>query len=166
MHLWDIIFILTVIVLVSVACTPGPEPSATPTHKPTSPPEPTPTQMVQELDIAGPDCDFQTQSVSQNVEIGANGSLTLTLGSTPSIACGWQAPEIEDQSVVRQADHQSQWPAEGMTPMPGAPGTEIWVFETLKEGESNISWKCVCLAEEGSQEETSGTFVLQVRVKE
>jgi predicted secreted protein len=49
--------------------------------------------------------------------------------------------------------------------MPGAPGTEIWIFKTLMEGESAISLNCVCLDEEGSEEEVSGTFVLNVTVK-
>jgi hypothetical protein len=49
--------------------------------------------------------------------------------------------------------------------MPGAPGTEIWLFETLKAGESTISLECVCLGEEGSEEKVSGVFVLDVTVK-
>ncbi len=49
--------------------------------------------------------------------------------------------------------------------MPGAPGSEIWGFETLKEGETTISLTCVCLGEEGSGEEISGTFNLHVAVE-
>lgn len=156
------------LVLVSVACTSNAEPTATSTPQPTHTSEPTPTPMPQAVSIAGPGCPegFQeNQHIGEDLAIGASGVLTLTLGSTPSIPCGWHPPEIGDDAVIRQVDHQSKWPAEGVTPMPGAPGTEIWVFETLGEGESTISLKCVCLNEEGSGEEASGVLVLNVAVK-
>lgn len=156
---------ILVVLFVSTACTGSLQPTATSTRAPTTTPEPTFTPLAREVSIRGPDCNFQTEHISQDVEIGATGSLTLTLGSTPSIACGWHSPEISEPAIVRQVDHQSKWPAEGATPMPGAPGTEIWLFETLKAGESTISLECVCLGEEGSEEKVSGVFVLDVTVK-
>ncbi len=162
---------LLLLALISTACTNGLEPTATSTLEPSGSPEPTSTPKAQAVSIAGPACpdsfqENQTASISKDVQISANHLLTLTLGSTPSIPCGWHAPEISDQTVVHQVEHHSDWPAEGATPMPGAPGTETWVFETLTEGESQIILQCVCLNEEGSEEEISGTFVLNVTVNE
>lgn len=151
--------------LVCAACSGDLEPTNTPPPAPTNTPQPTPPPMPQQVSVDGPDCpdSFQeSQPADREVEIGVGGSLTLTVGSTPSIPCSWHPPEISEPTVVRQVDHQSQWPAEGATPQPGAPGTEIWVFETLEEGESTITLRCTCLGEEGEGEETQGEFVLNV----
>jgi len=153
------------LVFVGVACAAGMEPRTTPAVEPADMPGPTPTRAAPTVSVVGPDCPggFQANSsISEDVEIGVGGSLTLTVGSTPSIPCWWQFPEIGDGAIVRQVDHQSKWPAEGATPQPGAPGTEIWIFETLVEGESAISLPCVCLGEEGQEEEVRGTFVVNV----
>lgn len=152
-------------VLIGVACNASFEPAVTPTPESTNVLEPTPPPGAHGITIVGPDCPdaFQkNQTVTQEMEISAGGAFTLTLGSTPSMPCGWRSPETDDHAVVRQVDHHSQWPAEGVTPQPGAPGTEIWVFEALTEGESTISIHCVCLGEEGEEEKVRGTFLLNV----
>ena len=157
--------LILVLILVVMTCTSCLEPTVTPSPEPTDTVPSSPTPAGQAVSISGPDCpdSFQgSEQINRNVEIGANGVLTLTLGSNPSIPCGWQAPQIEDPDVVHQVDHQSRWPAEGVTPMPGAPGTEIWVFEVVGEGESTISFPCICLGEEGAEEEKRGTFMLNV----
>lgn len=148
--------LILALTLASSAC--GPTPTSTPR----------PPRSAQ---VDGPACpdvfqETQQQQISEAAEISVGGALTLTLGATPSVPCGWHAPEIEDPAVVQQVDHQSQWPAEGATPQPGAPGTEIWSFEALNAGESTISVDCVCLTEEGSEEEVRGTFVLKVTVQD
>lgn len=151
------LFILA-LALTAVACTSRVEPTDTPPL--------IPTPEIEAVSIAGPDCPDsfrENEQISRNVEIGVNGLLTLTLGSTPSIPCGWQPPQISDPDLIHQIDHQSQWPAEGVTPMPGAPGTEIWVFEVAGEGESTISFPCVCPGEEEADEERRGIFILNVK---
>lgn len=97
--------------------------------------------------------------------MGVNGTLTLTLGSTPSVPCRWESPTIRDPSVIRQVDHRSEWPAPGATPMPGAPGIKIWILESIAQGESTVSLECVCLGEEGSGEEVNGVFVTSIVVR-
>ena len=169
--MYKLTFALSILVLVlgGVACVPNLEPTATATLKPTPSPEPTHTPVPQDIVITGPGCPdaFQEdQPISKAVEIAAGRSLSLTLGSTPSVPCWWRSPESSDPAIVRQVDHQTTWPAEDVTPMPGAPGTETWVFETLQAGESTLSLECVCLEEEGAAEEVRGIFTLNVTVKE
>ncbi len=173
-------FLLLVIIalLAGAACSGQPEAKPTPTPEPpiTSTVKPTPTieltdtlAAAQAVALTGPACPdgFQEgdQRISKEIIIGASSFLTLTLGSTPSIPCGWQSPEIEDEDILRQVDHQSEWPAAGVTPMPGAPGKEIWTFQALKGGESAITLTCSCLGEEGGGQELAGTFVLEAKVK-
>jgi len=167
----SVIFILLTLSLVlgGVACAPSLGPTATVTPERTSSPEPTHTPVPQDVVITGggcPDAFQENQPISKDVEIIAGRSLSLTLGSTPSVPCWWRSPESSHLAVVRQVEHQTTWPAEDVTPMPGAPGTETWIFETLREGESTISLECVCLGEEGAEEEIRGIFTLNVTVGE
>lgn len=163
MRLTTTLFAL-LLLLITVNCAGNGEPTVEPTPEPSQPPTPEPTLAVA---VSGPDCpdsfpEDETEVIREEVEIGAGGAITLTLGSTPSIPCGWSEPEIGDPAVVRQVDYQDQWPAEGVTPVPGAPGTEFYLFETTEEGESTITFRCVCLGEEGAEEELRGTFELNV----
>ncbi len=153
------------LMLITAACADETTAVPTPTDEPTKTPSPQP------VSLAGPDCpktfrEQEQQQLTRETELTVNSTLTLTLGSTPSIPCSWKSPEINDDAIVRQVDQQSEWPAEGATPMPGAPGTEIWVFEMLQAGESTISWDCMCLGEQGAEEKLTGTFSLNLTVTE
>jgi hypothetical protein len=57
------------------------------------------------------------------------------------------------------------WPAIDVTPKPGAPGTEIWVFQARQAGRSTLPWDCVCLGEKGVEKEVTGTFLITVTVQ-
>jgi len=143
-----------------VSCTAGFQP--TPSPAPTSTPTPRATT------IDGPSCPegFQeNQAITDEVAVDASSHMTLTLGFTPSIPCGWQTLEIADVTVLHQLDQTSEWPAEEVTPMPGAPGTEIWVLEPLEQGQTAVTLNCVCLGEEGEDEVLRGRFVLDVTVE-
>mgnify|MGYP006299866167 CR=1 FL=1 len=127
-----------------------------------------PTPIPAHVTLGGPACPDGFQDVEQvekEVAIDAAGVLTLTLGSTPSIPCGWQAADISDATVIRQVDRHSQWPADDVTPKPGAPGTEIWVFEARRAGTSTLSLDCTCLGEDGTGDELAGVLTVSVTVK-
>jgi predicted secreted protein len=148
------------LILAGASCSAGFQP--TPSLEPTSTPLPRATS------IEGPSCPeaFQENRViTDEIKVEANSHLTLTLGSTPSIPCGWQALEIDDGNVLEQVTHRSKWPAEGVTPMPGAPGTEVWELEALEAGETTVSLGCTCLGEEGEGQVLRGRFVLDVTVE-
>lgn len=160
--------VLLIFVLLFTACTGAAEvlPTSTPERSPT--PAPTQTPPPTQMALRGPDCPdgFQeTDQVEKDATINVSGVITLTLGSTPSIPCGWQAAKISDMAVIQQVDRQSEWPAEGVTPQPGAPGTELWVFKARQTGVSTIALECTCLGEEGTGEELAGTLVVNVTVK-
>ncbi len=161
-------FVLLVSMLLFTACMGAEEISPTSTAELSPTPAPTQTPPPARITLKGPDCPNgfeETDQVERDVTLHANGVLTLTLGSTPSIPCGWQAAEISDAAVIHQVDQQSEWPAEGVTPKPGAPGTEIWVFEARQTGASTLSLDCTCLGEEGIGEELAGTLVVNVTIK-
>lgn len=146
--------ILIIVLTVAIAACAGLEPTATP--------------AAGDVSIAGPACPQgfeEEQLVTREVAVAPNTTVTLTLGSTPSIPCSWQAPEISDDTILRQAEHTTEWPAEDVTPVPGAPGAHVWVLEALDEGESVWSVECRCLGEEGTGETLRGTFELHAVVQ-
>lgn len=148
------------LILAGVSCTAA--------LQPTPSPEPTSTPTPRAMTFEGSSCpeDFQDdRTVTRELEISPGSHLTLTLGATPSTPCGWQTLEIGDSTVLEQVAHRRNWPAEGVTPVPGAPGTEVWGLEVLEPGETAVSVACVCLGEEGEEDVLRGRFVLDVTVR-
>ncbi len=137
---------------------------------PTTKAETSPTlEEQQKITIQGVSCpeSFQEeQIVKKDILISAGDTLKLNLGHNPSMPCSWSAPEIENPEIVTQIDHYTKWPAEGATPMPGAPGEVIWAFEAQIEGQTKISLSCNGLDEAGEEERLEGTFEVQIRVED
>ena len=160
---------LLVLTLMRLAAGCAPPSTPTPTSMPTHTPAPTATPMPRAVTVAGPRCPGPFREDGDrhaDVTLGAGGTLTLTLDSAPSVPCWWESPEVSDKAVMQQVAHHSEWPAEDVTPKPGAPGTEFWEFETLADGVCDISVTCACSGEEGTGEEVLGAYVLGVRVRE
>ena len=116
--------------------------------------------------ISCPESFQEKQTILKKAHLTSGGRMTLKVGSNPSMPCGWEAPDIGDPEVITQVDHDTKWPAEGVTPKPGAPGTEVWVFEARGEGQSVISLSCHCLDDQGEEEQLQGTLEIQIKVKE
>ena len=165
--------ILTLFAIVALGgavagCGGVPAPMPTLTQRATPGAVPTAASTTEPAIVNGASCPQafeETQLVTREVDLSAAQVLTLTLGSTPSIPCGWQAPDVSESGVLRQTNHESIWPAEGATPMPGAPGTEVWVFEPVARGETEVSVVCTCLDEEGAEQVVEGRLVVQATVK-
>ena len=110
--------------------------------------------------------DFMKQKhISQEVEIAADGSLTVTLCSNPSTGFEWESAKISDQTVLQQVSHEFVAPeATGdKPPPPGTPSKEVWTFKALKKGTSTVSIEYSRPWEGG--EKAAWTFVLTVVVK-
>ena len=71
--------------------------------------------------------DTGTASLQETVRIAAGGEVTLTLCSNPSTGFGWESPRY-DPSALALVGHDVLTPASSL---PGAPGSETWVFRTL-----------------------------------
>jgi len=111
-------------------------------------------------------CDdfMENQHISQEVEVQADGSLTVTLCSNPSTGFQWsESAEISDHTVLEQVDHNFVMPDSEPPPPPGTPGKEVWTFKALKEGKSTVSIEYSRPWESG--EKATWTFVLDVVVK-
>jgi len=108
-------------------------------------------------------CDDFTdlQHISQEVEVTVDDSFTVTLCSNATTGFQWtESAQISDPTVLQQTNHEFV-PPEG--DVLGAPGKEVWTFQTLKEGECTVSMEYSQPWEGG--EEAVWTFNLTVTVK-
>jgi len=112
-------------------------------------------------------CDdfMKQQHISQEVQVPAGDSFTVTLCSNPTTGFQWESAQISDQTVLQQSDHKFEAPEYNgdMPPPPGSPGKEIWTFQALKEGKSTISIEYSQPWEDGMK--ATWTFVLTVVAK-
>ena len=153
------------IFLLITACAPFEEPEPH-TTQPSSP-TPIPQEEQKEIILEGISCpeNFQSQGqVKKNIHIIAGGTLKLQLGSTPSLPCNWGKPQFSQAGAVKQIDHYQTWPAEGVTPKPGAPGKEMWVFQVQEKGKTTLTLPCYCLNEAGSQSQLEGELEVKIQV--
>ena len=81
---------------------------------------------------------LQTPAViSKNIQVPAGSSFTVTLCSNQTTGFQWsESAKISDQTVIGQTGHKFEPPKGGLV---GAAGQEVWTFETLKKGTSNVS---------------------------
>jgi len=88
-------------------------------------------------------CDdfYKQATISREVEVAVDGSLTVTLCSNPTTGFQWESAQISDQTILQQTGHKFVPPeAKGdKPPAPGTPSKEIWTFKALKKGTSTIS---------------------------
>ncbi len=76
---------------------------------------------------------------SGDVVLGVDGTLTVILCSNQTTGFQWsESPQISDLTALRQVGHEFVSPEGDAV---GAAGQEIWTFETLKKGESTISFE-------------------------
>ncbi len=106
--------------------------------------------------------DFMEQKhISKEVEVAADGSLTVMLGSNPTTGFKWELAEITDESVLEYVDDEYVPPED--TGVVGAGGKEVWTFTALKKGTTEVSMEYGRPWEGG--EKAEWTFVLTVVVK-
>ena len=108
--------------------------------------------------------DFTTQggNVTEEVEIdGWSDFLILSLCSNPTTGFNWELIEVTDPEVlVYEGDEYVAPEAEGVV---GTAGKEVWTFNVLKAGSSNITMQYSRPWEGG--EEAEWTFALNANVK-
>lgn len=75
--------------------------------------------------------------VTRNVTLAVGDTIKVILGSNASTGYAWTPDaRIGDPAVIKQTSHESVPPTNAL---PGAPGSEIWIFEALKSGATTIA---------------------------
>lgn len=99
--------------------------------------------------------------ILKQVEIAADGILTITLGSNPTTGFNWdEQAQISNEDILNQTNHEYYAPA---TDVPGTAGNEEWTFKALKTGETTVNMEYSRPWEGGEKGEW--TFNLTVKVK-
>ena len=102
------------------------EATASPESSPASSPEPPTTPQSISVDES---------NSGEQVAISASDKLEITLESNSSTGFSWQLIHISDTSVLQQESHRYE---QAPSPMPGAPGVEVWTFRALQAGTSAL----------------------------
>jgi len=120
---------------------------------------------IKQASVEIPCNDFYEQPhISQEVEVGAGDSFTVTLCSNPTTGFMWsESAQIGDQTVLQQTEHKFEAPKTTEPPIEGAPGKEVWTFQALNKGETTVSMEYSRPWEGG--EKGNWTFNLTVVVK-
>ncbi|MFC2035398.1 protease inhibitor I42 family protein [Chloroflexota bacterium] len=102
---------------------------------------------------------------SQGMEVRVGEEFEVKLCSNPTTGFKWsEDSQISDPTVLKQKNHEFVGPESEPPPPPGTPGQEIWIFETLKQGTTEIYFKYSRPWEGG--EKSEWTFTMNVSVKE
>jgi len=114
------------------------------------------------LEVACDDFTAQGGNVTKEVEIDRwSDFLIVSLCSNPTTGFKWELIEVTDQDVlVYESDEYVAPEDEGVV---GAAGKEVWTFNVLKAGSSNITMEYRRPWEDG--EESEWTFALVANVK-
>jgi inhibitor of cysteine peptidase len=81
--------------------------------------------------------DFAAQNdITRDIELIRPGSLIVTLGANPTTGFQWGEAEISDTSVIAQDTHNYVEPQSSAV---GAPGKDVWVFDSKAPGTAIIT---------------------------
>jgi inhibitor of cysteine peptidase len=110
--------------------------------------------------------DFMAQNhIVKDIELIRPGSLVVSLGANPTTGFQWgETAEVSEPSVVKQVDHNYVEPqASGEEPVVGAPGKDVWVFDSQNAGAATIKMSYGRPWEGG--EKDAWTLTINVTVK-
>ena len=82
---------------------------------------------------------YDNPHINTMLEVQVGETFEVKLCSNPTTGFQWlEKAQISDTAVLRQEDHKFIGPESEPPPLPGTPGQEIWTFETLKRGSSEV----------------------------
>ncbi|MDD5038600.1 MAG: protease inhibitor I42 family protein [Dehalococcoidales bacterium] len=82
--------------------------------------------------------DFMAQNhITRDIELIRPGSLIVSLGANPTTGFEWGEAEVSDSSVVAEQSHNYVPPQTEGTVV-GAPGKDVWVFDSQQAGTATI----------------------------
>jgi len=85
------------------------------------------------------DADFQTQKhITKDIELIVPGSLIVSLYSNQTTGFKWSENAVISQSSVIEQESHNYVSLQTGTPVLGAAGKEVWVFNSLKPGSATI----------------------------
>jgi inhibitor of cysteine peptidase len=90
--------------------------------------------------------EFAAQNhIVKDIELKYPGSLIVSLGANPTTGFRWDeeaaiAMLLKGEMVLEQVSHTYIEPEEGDEPIMGAPGKDVWVFDTKATGPTTVKF--------------------------
>jgi inhibitor of cysteine peptidase len=108
------------------------------------------------------------KDIVRDVELIYPGSLIVTLGANPTTGFQWDeeaaiAQIIKGEPIIEQVSHNYIEPEQGEEPLVGAPGKDVWVFDTKATGTTTLKFSYSRPWEGGEKDEW--TLRLNVTIK-
>ena len=146
------LIMLLALLLVSCKAEVAPETNVPPLHG---------GQEAQMIELSTDDFIAQNH-ITRNIELIRPGSLIVSLEANPTTGFEWGEAEVSDSSVVSEQSHNYVLPqTEGTTV--GAPGKDVWVFDSQQAGTATIKMS-YSRPWEGGEKDVQ-TLIINVRVK-
>ena len=107
------------------------------------------------------------KNIVRDIEVVRPGSLLVSLGANPTTGFQWdENPSVSTsggQEIITQISHQYVEPEQGEEPLVGAPGKDVWVFDSKNPGTATIKFSYSRPWEGGEKDEW--TLTINVTVK-
>ena len=97
-------------------------------------------------------------SMRNDFEAEVGDKITVKLCSNPTTGFEW-GYEITVDNILKEEDHDFEEPEDGAV---GAAGIEVWTFETVEKGETEVRMEYSRPWEGGEQAEWTYTFTVTV----
>lgn len=109
--------------------------------------------------------DFTAEAhITKDVEVNQPGSLIVTLYSNPTTGFQWgETAEVSQTEVIEQISHEFVEPQASGEALAGAPGKDVWVFDSKQAGSATVKFSYGRPWEGGEKDEW--TVTLNVTVK-
>ncbi len=100
----------------------------------------------------------------ETIEVEVGLEFAIVLESNPTTGYSWQLAEPLDEDIVElvSSEFEKKTPEEGEGEIVGAPGEEVWTFEAIGEGETEIKLEYVRPWETDVAPEETETFTVNV----
>jgi inhibitor of cysteine peptidase len=106
-------------------------------------------------------------NIVKDIELIRPGSLIVSLGANPTTGFQWgenaTISATGGQEIITQASYQYVEPQQGEEPAVGAPGKDVWVFDSKNPGTATIKFSYSRPWEGGEKDEW--TLTINVTVK-
>jgi len=109
--------------------------------------------------------EYDGENQSDPIEVEAGLEFAIVLKSNPTTGYSWQLAEPLDEDIVElvSSEFEKKTPEAGEEEIVGAPGEEVWTFEAIGEGNTEIELEYVRPWETDTPPEETKTFEVEVK---
>jgi len=116
------------------------------------------TSRLTEVEISCDDFNDNPHNIRNDFQAEIGDKITVKLCSNPSTGFQWQYT-MSSENILAEEDYDYEEPE---SDLPGAPGMEVWTFEAVENGTTEIFMEYSQLWQDGLQAEWTYTITVIV----